>query len=91
VPDDLDIEIDLTAWTPLPVFQWIARTGGVDEREMLRTFNCGVGMIAIVEPRAANTISQILRREGEKVMILGEVVRVPAGKPQVSYTGSLDL
>ena len=91
LPKGMGVRIDLSRVPVLPVFKWLAQAGDIAESEMLRTFNCGVGMIAIVEPRAANTISQILRREGEKVMILGEVVRVPAGKPQVSYTGRLDL
>jgi phosphoribosylformylglycinamidine cyclo-ligase len=91
LPKGMGVRLDLARVPVLPVFKWLAQTGNIAETEMLRTFNCGVGMIAIVEPRAANAVSQILRREGEKVMILGEVIRIPAGKPQVSYTGNLDI
>ena len=73
VPDDLDIEIDLGAWTLPPVFQWLARSGGVDEREMLRTFNCGIGMIAIVPPSA--------RRRGAGAADGGGRARVPHRPP----------
>ncbi|MEW6452245.1 MAG: phosphoribosylformylglycinamidine cyclo-ligase [Pseudomonadota bacterium] len=87
----MGVRLDLARVPVLPIFKWLAKTGNIAESEMLRTFNCGVGMIAIVEPRAANAIARILRREGETVMILGEVIRIPAGKPQVSYTGNLDI
>jgi len=91
LPKGMGVRLDLSRVPVLPIFKWLAQAGGIAETEMLRTFNCGVGMIAIVEPRAANAISQVLRREGEKVMILGEVVRTAAGKPQVTYTGRLDI
>jgi phosphoribosylformylglycinamidine cyclo-ligase len=91
LPNGMGVRLDLARIPVLPIFKWLAKAGNIAEKEMLRTFNCGVGMILIVEPRAANAIAQILRREGEKVMILGEVIRIPNGKPQVSYVGNLDL
>ena len=91
LPKGMGVRLDLARVPVLPVFKWLARTGNIAEKEMLRTFNCGVGMILIVEPRAANAIARILRREGETVMILGEVIRIPHDKPQVSYAGNLDL
>ncbi len=90
VPDDLDIEIDLAAWAPLPVFQWIARTGGVDEREMLRTFNCGIGMIVVVPEASADATMRILSEAGEKVSRLGRLVK-GNGEPTVRYKGRLAL
>jgi phosphoribosylformylglycinamidine cyclo-ligase len=90
VPDDLDIEIDLASWTPLPVFQWIARTGGVDEREMLRTFNCGIGMIVVVPEATADATMRILSDAGEKVSRLGRLI-TGNGEPTVRYKGRLAL
>ena len=52
LPKALGVEIDLDAFAPPPVFGWLARTGGVNEAEMLRTFNCGFGMV-VVAPRAS--------------------------------------
>ena len=46
--DGLAISLDLDAFTPQPVFAWLALAGGLDEAEMLRTFNCGFGMAAFV-------------------------------------------
>jgi phosphoribosylformylglycinamidine cyclo-ligase len=91
LPSGMGVRLDLARVPVLPVFKWLAHAGNIAEREMLRTFNCGVGMILIVEPRAANAIARVLRREGETVMILGEVIRIPHGKPPISYAGNLDL
>jgi len=74
-----------------PVFQWLAQAGGIAEKEMLRTFNCGIGMIAVVEPRAAAKVAALLKLHGERVVELGEVVAAKQGKPRVTYTGRLGL
>lgn len=86
VPDDLDIEIDLGAWTLPPVFQWLAKSGGVEEREMLRTFNCGIGMVAVVSPERADEAVRILSDAGEKVFRLGRLI-AGKGEPRVHYRG----
>jgi len=88
VPDDIDLEIDLASWRLPPVFQWLARCGGVEEREMLRTFNCGIGMIAIVPAAHATTASRILAAAGEQVFTLGRLV-AGKGEPRVRYTGRM--
>jgi phosphoribosylformylglycinamidine cyclo-ligase len=74
----------------LPVFKWLAEQGGIAELELLRTFNCGVGMIAIVEPGAVEKITAILKESGESVALLGEVIPA-AGEHRVVYNGHLDL
>ncbi len=88
VPDDLDLEIDLGSWKLPPVFQWLARSGGVDEREMLRTFNCGIGMIAIVAAEHATQAQSILTAAGERVFRLGHLIK-GKGEPTVRYRGHL--
>ncbi len=57
---------------------------------MLRTFNCGIGMVLVAAPKDAAAITSVLAREGENVVQLGEIIAA-AGGPQVRYTGSLDL
>jgi phosphoribosylformylglycinamidine cyclo-ligase len=91
LPKSLGARIDLTRIAVPPVFRWLAQTGGIAEKEMLRTFNCGIGMIAVVEPRAADKVAAILKREGERVVRLGEVVAAAKGKPRVTYDGRLGL
>ena len=74
----------------LPVFKWLAEQGGIAELELLRTFNCGIGMIAIVRPDAIEKVTGILTEAGETVTLLGEVI--PAeGDHRVVYNGHLDL
>jgi phosphoribosylformylglycinamidine cyclo-ligase len=62
----------------------------VAEREMLRTFNCGIGMIAVVSPGEADAVSSVLAGEGETVVRLGRIAAGGAG-PRVVYKGALRL
>ena len=71
------------------MFKWLAEKGGVAEAEMLRTFNCGIGMIALVDPAKADAVAATLQREGEHVAHLGEVITLPDGPPRVLYDGHL--
>jgi phosphoribosylformylglycinamidine cyclo-ligase len=89
LPAGFGVAIDLSQVPVLPVFQWLAVTGGVAEMEMLRTFNCGVGMVVLVEAEKADAVIAVLRREGETVARLGEVVAVDDGAPRVAYQGQL--
>ena len=91
LPDDLGVAIDLGAVPVLPVFKWMAATGGIAEAEMARTFNCGIGMVVVVEPGNADVVAGELERAGETVVRLGEVVRPADGAPRVAYRGHLDL
>ncbi|HYW60185.1 MAG TPA: phosphoribosylformylglycinamidine cyclo-ligase [Xanthobacteraceae bacterium] len=87
LPKGLSVRLDLTRVPVLPVFKWLAATGAIAESEMLRTFNCGIGMIAVVEPAKAEAVAAELARAGETVVRLGEVVAGSA----VAYAGGLDL
>jgi phosphoribosylformylglycinamidine cyclo-ligase len=91
LPKNLGACIDLSRVPVLPVFRWLADAGRIPEREMLRTFNCGIGMIAIVAPRAADKVQAVLERQGETVVRLGELVPAAKRKPRVIYSGQLDL
>src|ERR1700704_4056740 len=74
LPKHLGVGIDLARLPVLPVFKWLAEQGGVAELELLRTFNCGIGMIAIVKADAIEEVTDILKEGGENVVLLGEVV-----------------
>jgi phosphoribosylformylglycinamidine cyclo-ligase len=74
----------------LPVFKWLAEQGGIAELELLRTFNCGIGMIAIVKPEAIDQVTRILTEAGETVALLGEVIAA-GGEHRVVYNGHLEL
>jgi phosphoribosylformylglycinamidine cyclo-ligase len=74
-----------------PIFRWLADLGEVAEPEMLRTFNCGVGMMAVVAPDEADAVASALVRKGEKVAPIGEVVAITHDTERVVYRGHLDL
>jgi phosphoribosylformylglycinamidine cyclo-ligase len=79
LPDETTAVLDAAHWTLPPVFAWLARTGGVAAEEMLRVFNCGIGMTLVVsDPAAARAV---LEAEGETVFEIGriEAGRGPAG------------
>ncbi len=91
LPDELGVMLDLARLQVPPVFRWLAAAGGVSEPEMLRTFNCGVGMVAVVAASKADAVDAVLSREGEHVIRLGEVVANASGAARVGYRGRLDL
>jgi phosphoribosylformylglycinamidine cyclo-ligase len=73
LPEGLGADIDLGSWDLPPVFKWMAETGGIAEAEMLKTFNCGIGMILSVSADRADTLTEVLQTEGETVTRLGTV------------------
>ena len=85
LPEGLACEIDLSAWQLPPVFRWLAETAGMSQAELLKTFNCGIGMMLVVSPDAAEATEALLREAGETVYRLGRVV---AGEG-VIYKGQL--
>jgi phosphoribosylformylglycinamidine cyclo-ligase len=91
LPARLAVALDLGRAKVPPVFRWLARTGKVGEPEMLRTFNCGVGMVLVVAQASAEAVAGVLTRAGETVMRLGSVVAAKDGAPRVAYHGKLDL
>jgi len=90
LPKDLGARIDLGKVPVLPVFKWLAREGNIAQNEMLRTFNCGIGMIVIAAPKDAAAVTQAFTQAGEQAVTIGSVVRT-AGEPRVIYDGKLDL
>ena len=87
LPRGLGAEVDLNAW-PLPdLFRWLMESGPVEEAEMLRTFNCGIGMVLIVGPDDAKSIRGALESHGETVFDIGVVKSSPTG--EVDYAGAL--
>ncbi len=82
LPEGLDAEIDTSSWQPGPVFDWLARLGDIETAEMRRTFNCGVGMVAVVDEHDVEQTLAILREHGEQAWRLGRIV---PGQRQTRY------
>ncbi|WP_096784793.1 phosphoribosylformylglycinamidine cyclo-ligase [Rhodobacter sp. CZR27] len=85
LPEGAGARIDLSSWALPPVFRWLAETAGMAEPELLKTFNCGIGMILVVAADRADDLAALLSAEGESVTRIGEVT-VGRG---VSYDGRL--
>ena len=90
LPPGFSIAVELDRVPVLPVFKWLARVGRIGEMEMLRTFNCGVGMIAILDARGADAACAQFAASGETAIRLGEVVK-DSGDRKVEFRGRLDL
>jgi phosphoribosylformylglycinamidine cyclo-ligase len=73
LPEGLGVWISAKSWPVPPVFKWLAQMGGVESLEMARTFNCGIGMVAIVDKADVEEVTQLLTAEGEKIFRIGEV------------------
>ena len=73
LPAGLTAVVDGSAWAPPPVFGWLARTGAVAAEEMLRVFNCGIGMVAVVRPADVDAALALLAGAGEVAMPIGRL------------------
>ncbi len=89
LPKDFSAELDLEAIEVPPVFGWLARTGGVAAEEMMRTFNCGIGMIIVVANGQAAQVAAVLQEAGETVTPIGRIV--PRRDTGVIYRGAISL
>ena len=89
LPAGFGLAIDLGAIHSPPVFHWLAKAGNIGEAEMLRTFNCGVGFVAVAAPHDATGIDKFFEAHGERAFPIGRVERRAAGEPVVRTTGKL--
>ena len=79
------LDIALDGWMLPPIFRWLSKTGGIAPEEMLKTFNCGIGMVVIIDPHQKDAVISALGAEGETAIMLGKVTNTG----QVRYSGSL--
>ena len=79
MPQGLEAQIDSTAWQRPAIFDWIQTHGDIEESEMLRTFNCGIGMVVIVARDEVANTQNLLEETGENVTVIGEVRHGPHG------------
>jgi len=75
----VDAEIDTGSWSRGPVFDWLSERGNIELAEMRRTFNCGVGMVVIVDAADAEKTVQFLGEQGESAWQIGQIVSADAG------------
>ena len=73
LPDTLEPRLDLNAWPRPPLFDWLQSAGGLSDAEMLRTFNCGIGLVVIAAPEAADALVAAFDEAGEDAKVIGEI------------------
>jgi phosphoribosylformylglycinamidine cyclo-ligase len=89
LPADMAARVDLAALPVPPVFRWLTELGDIEESELLRTFNCGVGMAVVVPAADADAVAASLRAQGETVVAVGRIE--PRSGAAVVYDGTLGL
>jgi len=89
LPEGLVAEIDGTSWRMPEVFRWVMKLGGIEEAEMGRTFNCGIGMIAVVPEEKAAEVARLLAAAGETVYRIGTLRARRGDEPRVEIKGAL--
>ena len=86
LPENMAARVDPASWTRPPLFDWLQQAGNVEPGEMLRTFNCGIGMCVVVSAGDAEAAMAHLKASGETVWQIGEIVARPEGAEQVLYS-----
>ena len=89
LPPGLGVALELARVPVLPVFKWLAQAGDIGETEMLRTFNCGIGMVVVLDRAGADATIECFVKNGETVVRLGEVIARTGNA--VDFRGHLDL
>ena len=85
LPDGLGANVDLSTWQLPPMIKWLADEANIAEAELLKTFNCGIGMVAVVAAEKADELVKVFEAHGETVMRIGTVTEGEG----VSYAGAL--
>ncbi|MGD8568172.1 MAG: phosphoribosylformylglycinamidine cyclo-ligase [Gammaproteobacteria bacterium] len=86
LPDHCAAIIEQGTWPMPKIFNWIMDNGNVEEQEMLRTFNCGIGMMVIVDQADADKTIAVLTQQGEKAYRIGNIVEREANAPAITMT-----
>ena len=90
LPDGIAAHVDLATLPRNPVFAWLATQGRLDDAEMLRTFNCGVGLILVVDAATSSAVMQHLAASGESPVIVGELEKGRGVKSQAKGKGEAE-
>ncbi len=85
LPEKTEARISLTSWQRPPVFDWLAEAGNINETEMLRTFNCGIGMVVALPEAAIDEAVAILGNHGIDSRVIGQIHASEAATPATVY------
>ena len=84
LPESCAAALQRSAWNWSPLFDWLQTTANIDDAEMYRTFNCGIGMVVIVAPEHVDAALAHLRAADEMAWKIGEIIEWAAGVEQVT-------
>lgn len=87
LPRNTRAVIDTHSWEQPAIFVWLQQQGNVDDREMYRTFNCGIGMVMAVSADEADSILDMLRQHGENAMVIGSIEAADDDQERVELSG----
>lgn len=87
LPDNTVAIIDRSSWTPAAIFNWLQTSGNIADAEMLKTFNCGIGMVVVVDAIDQQAIMTSLETAGEQVSVIGRIEQ-EQGEPSVRYSSA---
>ena len=87
LPPNTRAVVDLASWQMPEVFDWLSKQGNITRTEMLKTFNCGIGLMLVVANSKADKTIELLRRSGENAWLAGEIEMLDEGRPFVEFNG----
>ncbi len=83
--ETIGAKVNLSSWLRPSIFNWLQELGNIDEEEMLKTLNCGIGMILVINHRDVKKISKFLEKKNEDFYIIGEIVESQTDSPKIVY------
>ena len=73
LPEHCKAELSRANWPQPAIIDWLQQTGDISDEELLRTFNCGLGMVVVVASEQASAVLDVLNRHGEQSFIVGKI------------------
>ena len=84
LPENTVANVKLGSWPTQPLFDWLQEEGNISDDEMLKTFNCGIGMVVCVAKERVDAVLDVLKDSGESAFVIGDIAKAD-GEPKVNY------
>jgi len=84
LPENTVANVKLGSWPTQPLFDWLQEEGNISDDEMLKTFNCGIGMVMCVAKERVDAVLDVLKDSGESAFVIGDIAKAD-GEPKVNY------
>ena len=85
LPENAAAHIDITKWQQPAIFSWLQEQGKIEQDEMLKTFNCGIGMVLVVSAEKLAQAMQILDQQNSQAIVIGEIIEQKTAKVEYYY------